>query len=350
MSKANKKQRHKAKRNAKKLATRRQNSISPIKRLADARGELECWKSGDFESPGQISFFVYKRSAGLSGVACFLVDRGVVGLKDAFIKLQVDREEMEYMLSRGKSQGINPARCTVEEVRRTVAGGIRFAHDNGMRLPKDWVKVASIIGGVGDWATADVSAFSREFMGHPEDLRRRLIGEPFEDYIQRKDIAFLFADNAPVMNLDTGEYEDTGGDDFDDDEELDEEFDEDDIPEEMLDDIAKQLQPVAESLAEKTSQWAVSRNQIPATDLVRAWEGVVTALMLAKAAHPGGTDKQVQDFGAQLLRNMADELEVSERKAFELSIDQAMAHLVTDPAVMQDAMQNHRLGDPRLEE
>jgi hypothetical protein len=45
-----------------------------------------------------------------------------------------------------------------------------------------------------------------EFAGHPDDLHQRLIGQPFEDYIQRTDIDFVFSDNAPVMDQGTGEY------------------------------------------------------------------------------------------------------------------------------------------------
>ena len=41
------------------------------------------------------------------------------------------------------------------------------------RLPKDWIRSASLIGGIGDWESADVSLFVKEFVGHPEDLRQR---------------------------------------------------------------------------------------------------------------------------------------------------------------------------------
>src|SRR5438445_221646 len=67
MSKADKKQRHKAKREAKRLANRRRESISPVKRLAEGRGELECWMSRGFEEEmGQEQIFVYKQARGLA--------------------------------------------------------------------------------------------------------------------------------------------------------------------------------------------------------------------------------------------------------------------------------------------
>src|SRR5690349_6827750 len=90
MAKPDKSHRHNAKRKAKRQAIRRQQSVSPVKRLASAPGELECWASENFEQTGQMQLFAWKRAAGLSGVACFLLDRGVVGLKDAWVSMGVD--------------------------------------------------------------------------------------------------------------------------------------------------------------------------------------------------------------------------------------------------------------------
>src|SRR5580692_6916144 len=53
MSRPDKKQRHKAKREAKRLAARRRDSISPVKRLAESKGDMEIWMSEDFEEMGQ---------------------------------------------------------------------------------------------------------------------------------------------------------------------------------------------------------------------------------------------------------------------------------------------------------
>jgi len=206
MSRADKKRRHEAKRKAKRVQIKRQQSISPFKRLVDAPGEIEYWMSQTLGAIGQMQIYVYKRAAGLTGVAVFLIDRGVVGLKDAYARTNIAREEFDNMLDGAERRGIPMSRVTIEDVRRVVAGGIRWANENGMRLPKDWAKPASMIGGVGDWASADVSEFVSEFAGHPEDLRLRLIGEPFESYIRRPDIRFIFSDAAPVMDPRTGKY------------------------------------------------------------------------------------------------------------------------------------------------
>jgi hypothetical protein len=218
MSKANKKQRHEAKRKVKKLQLKRENSISPIKRLADAPGEIECWESEDFVAFGQMQLFVFKRAAGVSGLACFLIDRGVVGLKDAWVKMNVDRSDLTDMIDFTRKRGIKMRAAKLEDARQSIAGAIRWAHENGMRLPKDWPRIVSVFGGVGDWASADLSQFALEFTGHPDDLRQRLIAEPFETFIQRPDIDFVFSDAAPYSGPRTNGFMELDDSDDGDDE------------------------------------------------------------------------------------------------------------------------------------
>jgi len=196
MSNAKKKQKRKSRREAKRKEARRRDSVSPVKRLAAAHGEIECWMSDDFEGKRQSQMFVYKRAGLLMGVAAFLVDRGVVGLKDAWTAMNITRQQFEEVLEGSRGEGITMSRAKMEDVRKMVAGGFRWAYENGMRLPKDLDKTAALIGGVGDWRAADISRFAREFVGHPADLRQRLIGEAFESYIMRSDIAFTFSDLA----------------------------------------------------------------------------------------------------------------------------------------------------------
>jgi hypothetical protein len=223
--------RHKAKRKAKRQAIRRQQSVSPVKRLAEAPGELECWASENFEQMGQMQLYAWKRAAGLSGVACFLIDAASSALKDAWVSMGVDHAYFEDILDRASDNGIRMRRITPDEARRWIAGGLRWAHDNGMRLPKDWQRPASLIGGVGDWHSADVSAFIKEFAGHPEDLRQRLVSEPLETYIQRPDINFIFNESAPYMDQATGRYSD-----WEDEPELDDELESiaSELPEEEI--------------------------------------------------------------------------------------------------------------------
>lgn len=336
MSKADKKQRREAKRKQKRQEARRRESVSPVKRLAESNGEVECWMSDDFESMGQLQLLVYKRGAGLSGAASFLVDRGVVGLKDAWTRMDIERGELDNILDGSAARGIRMRRAGVEEVRRWVAGGIRWAHENGMRLPKDWAKPASLIGGVGDWASADVSAFAKEFAGHPEDLRQRLVGEPLETYLKRTDIDFQFDESAPFEDRRAGRHSRSN---------LTGEFDEDEegIPSEEFDALAARLAPTAKALATETATWLAARNETPSAELPEAWTSMLIASILSKASMPEADDKEVADFGYDLLVELGGRIDESRFAEYDRAVGQTLDHIRTDPLMMQKGVLEHGL-------
>lgn len=337
MSKKDKKQRHRAKREAKRKELRRNASISPIKRLAEARGELECWMSSNFADFGQLEIFAYKRGVGLGGVACFLIDRGVVGLKDAWTRLHVSREEFGDMLAASDRNGISLHQRSVEEVRKWIAGGVRWAHDNGMRLPKDWAKAASLIDGVGDWHNADVSQFIKEFAGHPEDLRQRLIGEPLETYLQRKDVKFIFSNAAPYKDQETGSYSDWGLLDGLDEE--DEELDDDSlaslIPDEEIDELLAGVAPIAEKLTEKTKAYLLAQGQEPSAELFSAWQNLLVARLMASMALQESPQEEIDAFTYQLLQGVSQRVEESRAAELHRAVEQMLEHLETNPQMMQ---------------
>src|SRR6059058_1090303 len=103
------------------------------------------------------------------------------------------------MIDACRRNGITMRRATIDEIRVLAAGGVRWAHENGMRVPKDLIKTATLIGGIGDWASADVSLFLKQFVGHPEDLRQRLLREHIDTYLKRTDIHFVFSE-APYID------------------------------------------------------------------------------------------------------------------------------------------------------
>lgn len=344
MSKKDKKQRHRAKREAKKKEMRRKASVSPIKRLAEARGELECWISDDFKSFGQLQIFVYKRGGGLGGIACFLIDRGVVGLKDAWTRLDVIPEEFEKMLETSEQNGIPLHQCGVEEARKWVAAGARWAHDNGMRLPKDWAKAAMLIDGVGDWHNADVSQFVNEFAGHPEDLRQRLIGEPLETFLHRKDIKFILSDLAPYKDQNSGAYIDWA--DFDESDDEDEELDDEALasmlPDEQIDELLAGVAPVAEKLAEKTKAYLQAQGQEPSTELFSAWQNLLVARLMASIALQESPQEEIDGFTYQLLQGVSERVEESRAAELHRAVEQMLEHLETNPQMMKQEYLNTR--------
>ena len=347
MSRADKKQRHKAKREAKRLAARRRESISPVKRLAEAKGEIECWMSEGFGELGQLQILIHKRAAGLSGVACFLIDRGVVGLKDAWTKLRVDREEFDFMVERSAEHGIPMLRGTLEEARRWVAGGVRWAQQNGMRLPKDWVKVASIMGGVGDWAKADVSEFEMEFAGRPDDLRQRLIGQPFDEFTRRTDIRFIFNESAPMMDIESGEYEDGG----DLESELDAESILDGMPSMQLRSMLVRFTASATALQAMTTEWLEARGEKPPSGalLLEAWQSVMLASALTEAAVSDVESDQGIELFEQMLDDIRRRTEPDRVDQYDWAVDKALEHLNADAELLANAIGEDLPTDNQLE-
>jgi hypothetical protein len=335
MSKHNKKERRNAKRQAKLREVRKRESASPIKRLAEAPGEVECWMSG-FET-GQAQIFVYKRAAALSAMACFLVDRGVAGLKDTFVHVGYERQALDETLKTCQRQGIRMARASVEQVRRMVAGGMRWAYENGLRLPKDWAKTAMLIGGVGDWMSADVSGFVKEFSGHPEDLRQRLVSEPFEQYIEREDIDFMFSDAAPYMDQRTGSYSQG-------DEEIDPESIAEQIPTEAVVELLNRLAPTIPLLTKGTAAWLIVRDVAPSPELMNAWKSILLATAMSNAAMPDAPPAERADFSHELLETLSEKIEEMQTDEYERALDQVLEHLASNPRMMDEAMA--KAGEP----
>jgi hypothetical protein len=339
MSKARSAERKRMKRKEKHQAARRKASISPLKRLAQAPGEAECWISQDFESLRQMQVLVYKQAAGLSAMACFLVDRGVVGLKDAFVHLSVSRTELQEKLGVIADQGIKLRRGTIAEARRWIAAAMRWASENGMCLPRDWHKPASLIGGVGDWASADLSGFVKEFAGHPEDLRQRLVGEPFDAYIQRSDIEFEFVEDAPYMDQETGDY--VGPDDV-------EESFIDALPEGTLDEVCEIFTPAATALAAQTRQWLEKRKETPSEQLIAAWQSMMFATSIARRMQSDADDLEVAELIQELLVDASSRIKEHLLVEHEHALEQVLSHFDTDPDLMRCAVLEHGLaGNPR---
>jgi len=361
MPKADKKQRQKLKREAKKRDTRRRESVGPLKRLADAPGDVECWMSADMETFRQAQIFTFKRGRGICGAAFFLIDRGVVGLKDTWTLIDISYQEFRTYIDKCESAGFRMDRVSLDEVRRRVGGAAKWAHQNGMRLPKDWLKVASVIGGVGDWMSADMSEFAMEFVGHPEDLRRRLIGEPFDTYVQRTDVAFVFSENAPVMDLETGEYENVknpfGGEDDDEDDfddEDNEEIDEDDaenIPDispvfaEQIAILTRRCFPTTLALASQSVQCLKAKGETPSTELVEAWTTAMVASMLAKTSKPDAPDEEVQKLVHSFLMTLAKRLGPSRTAEHRRAINQTLGQIAEDPQIMRKAIDKYGILD-----
>jgi len=192
-----KKERHRIKRRAKQQAHRRRSSAGPYQRIG-AGGEVEaCLINDDWREKGQAVICTLRGvPGGGHAMATFLVDLWCAGLKDAWGRLEISREDFDEMLEQmemGTYLRFVPG--DLDLVRRILAGSIRFATQNGFRLPRRYERWVSVMGGVGDWKTADLSGFGVDgklrWVAPMDDLRRRLIGCSVEEFLARPDVEFI---------------------------------------------------------------------------------------------------------------------------------------------------------------
>ncbi len=142
------KERHRLKRQERKIALRRMQSGSPYRRLRTAGGDVACYINGDWHEQGIGSLLVFRHMPDGSHVlGAFLIDFWCIGLKDAWGRLNLTNLEVDDALQRQRSSGMSIIRIEPAVARRLVAGAVRFSRQNGFRLPR------RLSGGRQFWAT-----------------------------------------------------------------------------------------------------------------------------------------------------------------------------------------------------
>jgi hypothetical protein len=240
--------RHNPKREHKKRERARGQSGSQY-RLIGAAGEVvACCVNKGWAEEGKASISLLRRiPGGGHAMGAFLVDLWCMGLKEAWGRLDATYEEFrEGVLDRAEPE-LSFEPIAIETARRLVAGGIRFAEQNGFRLPPRHERWTALLGEIGDPAKADLSDFGVDgklrYEGSLEDLKRRLIGCRVEDVI--------------------------GDDDFT-----------------LLDDATVAVEEIASTLRERvvsgTRQWCFANGQAPHARLEEAWDLMIEAIMLSE--------------------------------------------------------------------
>jgi len=197
---AGKRERRRLKRQQKKRQYRRVQSGSPYRR-AGSSGELSaCYINSNWRENGQAAIYcVRSLTDGTCAIACFLIDLWCMGLKDAWGRVDISTRELNDEILPQVRQDFELIRVKPEVIQRLVAGGIRFARDNGFRLPKRYQRWTALLGDIGDSQTADLSEFGVDgklrYFGTMEDLRKRLIGCTVEQFLQREDVEFCMGDD-----------------------------------------------------------------------------------------------------------------------------------------------------------
>lgn len=269
------------KRNKRKLDAARKLNVNPF-RLAGQRGEtVACYINEGWDEQGMASMYVLRRTAGHGIVmASFLVDTWCAGLKDAWGRLDMTLGEFEEQILDRIPEEVQLTRIEIDEVRRLVAGGIRFARQNGFRLPSKYDRWVAVLGGECDPDHSDLTGFGVDgglrYVGTLEDLKRRLIGCSVDDFLGRKDIEFELMDsNFSLVN----------------DEEI--EFDG------MMEDVRSKI-------TEAARKWCFAKGYIPSPALGEATDILLESL--AQASTRGDDDEATLSLEAHSAREGMSQL------------------------------------------
>jgi hypothetical protein len=264
---ARRKERQRLKREKKKLAQRRAQSVSPYKRIG-SQGEVEaCYINSDWDEEGLASLYVVRQNPqGGHALATFHIDTWCVGLKDAWGFLDLGQDELDKHFDRTREH-FDLTRIDLETARRFVAAGIRFARQNGFRLPPHYDRWVNLLGGAGDVEHADLSGFGKDgklcWVGSVDDLRQRLIGSSVEDFLARSDVEYMM--EVPESFFDEEDESDQ------DEEDSDDGLLDDDAAEELFDRVAISYADGVESMtnemASRIRQRLISRGQAPPDNL-----------------------------------------------------------------------------------
>jgi len=190
-----KKERQRLKREQKRQSLRKQRSAGVIQRLGNSDGVFDCYITAGWEQMPQAGIFVLREIPGSGGryaLASFLIDFGVLGLKDAWGRLSITKLEFREEALAPAEKEVPMQRADIESIRKLVAGAIRFRHDYGFKQVERLDRWLAVIGGVGDWKNADVSEFAPEYAETIEYLKRHLVACTPEEFLGRNDIAFAF--------------------------------------------------------------------------------------------------------------------------------------------------------------
>lgn len=291
MSKPTKKERRRLKQKLKHKQSIKLRNESPYKRLATA-GRVESCKVND-SCREQGLFSIYARVSVPNRpptLACFLVDKWCMGLKDAWGRLDMTHEEYHHFMESAETRAdFKLVDLDPDEARRLIAGGIRQAHEMGFRLPPNYGKWVKTMGVRDDWASADISDFGIDgkyrFVGPIDHLADRLIDGDVEKFLSRPDVGY-------IAGLHDGDYD--FADDYEeyDDYDEDEEDDEDDDDCEGLE--ASEIEGVvldgAKCIYAATLQWCFANGEEPHPYLREA--AVLVLIAAAESASQGkdGTD------------------------------------------------------------
>jgi hypothetical protein len=302
---AKKKERKRLKRQQKQKSLRKVANASPFKRVATASELVAAYINSDWRERGQAVVYVLRRAGGTMAMAGFLVDLWCCGLKDAYGYFDILREEFDEQVERiPERMDGSITRVDIAEAAAVVAGGVRFARQNGFRLPRHYDRWLSFFGPdlAGRCKDADLSAFGVDggrkirYVGPMHDLRSRLVVSDADTFLSRPDAEFVTdAGLDPFSEYDDDDHDDDDDDDDDDDENDDEDDDPDlleeaGLSEEDADFYTNVIDRVSNQLLDSVRRWCIARQIAAHPRLDEAVPRWMAVSLVAMTAGPEGAD------------------------------------------------------------
>ena len=281
----------------------------PYQRIGAVGTLTACLINEDWRERGQAVAYVLRNAPGEGLVmVTFLVDLWCAGLKDAFGERGISREVFDEMVEH-MSAHLDFVPVELDVVRGVVAGGIRFAKQNGFRLPAHYDRWVAVMGGVDDWSSADLSDFGFEgklhWVGPIYDLRRRLIGCSIDEFFAREDVVFTTEVGEDFLSEQDGEY-------------IVEEVSPDEpMPEELL----EELRDMKQRLLNSMRRWCFADGEVPHPRLEEALELILASTPPLDMDDEDPTPEYVAECRTQVAEFMSD-LPPDDARELDAAMDQ----------------------------
>jgi len=336
---ARKKQKQRLKREQKRLQAKRARAVTPFDRIARSGGQLECYVNANWREMGMANLQVLGHAQdGRLAYAAFLVDVWCVGLKDAFGRREMSRSEFDSVLARMRAE-VQLARVTPDEAKRLVSGGMRFARQNGFKLPPHYERWVAIFGGPGEPAAADLGGFGLEggglrYVGTKAFLQRRLAACTVDDFLRRPDVQWVMGDGTP-RDPSEGDYSvDLGEDDDFDEDENGEDFEADPTNARLLADLARMVGSAGNRMEESIREWCSRTGRSPHPRLRDALNQLLVSMVpVALYSEAAEADSDLADDDIEipapdeLMHRSLEALPPAHRHSVEEAMDQVSDYM-----------------------
>ncbi len=178
-----------------KLARAKEQRKDPFRLAASKSVERGWYANEDWPESGQALVVALRRTPdGLLALVAFQIDLWCMGLQDAWGRLDLEPQEWEEQRREFRERGLRLVEIEPGFARELVAGSIRFASENGFRLPRRYERWVELAGGAGDVASAPLRHFGCDgrllYVGPIERLRQKLVGCSVEEFLDRPDVDF----------------------------------------------------------------------------------------------------------------------------------------------------------------